>query len=88
MSGTTGTVRLVVETVKTDENICHVDLKLITSNGAVKDFRGGNVKVTINLDKELAAKELVCVYIDDNGIYTLVNGQKNSVCVLLPRSLC
>ena len=77
-AGTTGTVRLVVETVKTDENICHVNLKLITSNGAVKDFRGGNVKVTINLTKELAAKELVCVYIDDNGIYTLVEGVLNA----------
>ena len=77
-AGTTGTVTLVVETVKTDENICHVDLKLVTSNGAVKDFRGGNVKVTINLTKELAAKELVCVYIDDNGIYTLVEGVLNA----------
>ena len=77
-AGTTGTVRLVVETVKTDENICHVNLKLITSNGAVTDFRGGNVKVTINLDKELAAKELVCVYINDNGIYTLVDGVLNA----------
>ena len=77
-AGTTGTVRLVVETVKTDENICHVDLKLITSNGAVKDFRGGNVKVTINLTKELAAKDVVCVYINDNGIYTLVEGVLNA----------
>ena len=77
-AGTTGTVRLVVETVKTDENICHVNLKLVTSNGAVKDFKGGNVKVTINLTKELAAKELVCVYIDDNGIYTLVEGVLNA----------
>ena len=77
-AGADGTVKLVVETVKTDENICHVDLKLITSNGAVTDFKGGNVAVTINLTKELAVKELVCVYIDDNGIYTLVNGQKNA----------
>ena len=77
-AGTDGTVKLAVETVKTDENICHVDLKLITSNGAVKDFKGGNVKVTINLTKELAAKELVCVYIDDNGIYTLVEGVLNA----------
>ena len=77
-AGTDGTVKLIVETVKTDENICHVELKLITSNGAVKDFRGGNVKVTINLDKELAAKELVCVYIDDNGSYTLVEGVLNA----------
>ena len=77
-AGTTGTVRLVVETVKTDENICHVDLKLVTSNGDVKDFNGGIVTVTINLDKELAAKELVCVYINDNGIYTLVEGVLNA----------
>ena len=77
-AGTTGTVKLIVETVKNDADICHVNLKLVTSNGAVKDFRGGNVKVTINLDKELAAKELVCVYIDDNGIYTLVDGVLNA----------
>ena len=77
-AGTTGTVRLVVETVKTDENICHVELKLITSNGAVTDFKGGNVKVTINLTKELAAKDVVCVYINDNGIYTLVEGVLNA----------
>ena len=77
-AGTTGTVTLVVETVKTDENICHVELKLVTSNGAVKDFKGGNVKVTIDLNKELAAKELVCVYIDDNDIYTLVEGVLNA----------
>ena len=77
-AGTTGTVTLVVETVKKDENICHVDLKLVTSNGAVKDFKGGNVKVTITLTKELAAKELVCVYIDDNDIYTLVEGVLNA----------
>ena len=77
-AGTDGTVKLVVETVKSDENICHVDLKLVTSNGAVTDFRGGIVTVTITLSKELAAKDVVCVYINDNGIYTLVNGQKNA----------
>ena len=77
-AGTDGTVKLAVETVKTDENICHVDLKLVTSNGAVTDFRGGNVKVTINLTKELAAKDVVCVYINDNGIYTLVEGVLNA----------
>ena len=77
-AGTTGTVKLIVETVKNDADICHVNLKLVTSNGAVTDFKGGNVKVTINLTKELAAKDVVCVYINDNGIYTLVNGQKNA----------
>ena len=49
-AGNTGFVRLIIETIKSDENICHVNLKLITSNGAVTDFNGGNVKVTINLD--------------------------------------
>ena len=77
-AGTTGTVKLIVETVKNDADICHVNLKLVTSNGAVTDFKGGNVAVTINLTKELAAKDVVCVYINDNGIYTLVNGQKNA----------
>ena len=77
-AGNTGFVRLIIETIKSDENICHVNLKLITSNGAVKDFNGGNVKVTINLDKELAAKDVVCVYINDNGIYTLVEGVLNA----------
>ena len=77
-AGNTGFVRLIIETIKSDENICHVNLKLITSNGAVKDFNGGNVKVTINLTKELAAKDVVCVYINDNGIYTLVEGVLNA----------
>ena len=77
-AGTTGTVKLIVEIVKTDADICHVNLKLVTSNGAVTDFKGGNVKVTINLDKELAAKDVVCVYINDNGIYTLVDGVLNA----------
>ena len=77
-AGTDGTVKLVVETVKTDENICHVDLKLVTSNGAVTDFKGGIVTVTINLSKELATKDVVCVYINDNGIYTLVEGVLNA----------
>ena len=77
-AGNTGFVRLIIETIKSDENICHVNLKLITSNGAVKDFNGGNVKVTINLSKELAAKDVVCVYINDNGIYTLVEGVLNA----------
>ena len=77
-AGNTGFVRLIIETIKSDENICHINLKLVTSNGAVKDFKGGIVTVTITLTKELAAKDVVCVYINDNGIYTLVNGQKNA----------
>ena len=77
-AGNTGFVRLIIETIKSDENICHINLKLITSNGAVKDFNGGIVTVTITLTKELAAKDVVCVYINDNGIYTLVEGVLNA----------
>ena len=78
MTLSTGFVKLIIGTVKTDENICHVALKLITSNGAVTDFRGGNVAVTVSLNKELTAKELVCVYINDSGIYTPVDGALNA----------
>ena len=77
-AGNTGFVRLIIETIKSDENICHVNLKLVTSNGAVTDFRGGIVTVTVALSKELAAKDVVCVYINDNGIYTLVEGVLNA----------
>ena len=77
-AGTTGTVKLVVETVKTDADIHQVELKLVTSNGAVTDFKGGNVAVTVKLDAALSAKDVVCVYIDDNGVYHKVNGQKNA----------
>ena len=51
MTLSTGFVKLIIGTVKTDENICHVALKLIASNGAVTDFRGGNVAVTVSLNK-------------------------------------
>ena len=77
-AGTTGTVKLVVETVKTDADIHQVELKLVTSNGAVTDFKGGNVAVTVKLDSTLNAKDVICVYIDDNGVYHRVNGQKNA----------
>ena len=51
---------------------------MVTSNGAVTDFKGGNVAVTVKLDAALNAKDVVCVYIDDNGVYHKVNGQKNA----------
>ena len=77
-AGTTGTVKLVIETIKTDADIHQVELKLVTSNGAVTDFKGGNVAVTVKLDAALNAKDVICVYIDDNGVYHKVNGQKNA----------
>lgn len=76
-AGTTGTVKLLVKTVKSDADIHQVELKLVTSNGAVTDFHGGNVTVTIKPSATLNAKEVICVYIDDNGVYYRVDGKKN-----------
>lgn len=77
-AGTTGTVKLLVKTVKSDTDIHQVELKLVTSNGAVTDFNGGNVTVTIKPSAALNAKEVICVYIDDNGVYHRVDGKKNA----------
>lgn len=77
-AGTTGTVKLHVKTVKSDADIHQVELKLVTSNGAVTDFHGGNVTVTIKPSATLNAKEVICVYIDDNGVYHRVDGKKNA----------
>ena len=73
-AGESGTVSLKVETVKQDDSAVQVDLRLVTSNGNVSDFRGGSVAVTVRLNSNLAAKEVVCVYIDDNGVYHRVSG--------------
>ncbi len=77
-AGTTGNVKLVVETVAQDENKHQVELKLVSENGNVSEFNGGNVSVTVKINKKLAAKKLTCVYIDDNGIYHKVAGQLNA----------
>ena len=77
-AGTTGQVKLVVETVEKNDSKIQVELKLETSNGTVKDFKGGNVNITVKLSSALAAKELVCVYIDDNSAYHRVAGEKNA----------
>ncbi len=77
-SGDLGTVSLVVETVAQSETKVEVDLKLVTSKGNVTEFKGGSVSVTVKLNTALAAKPVVCVYIDDFGTYHKVNGQKNA----------
>ena len=77
-AGETGTVSLVVETKAQDENKVEVDLKIETSNGTVSDFKGGTVSVTVKLNSALASKPVICVYIDDNGVYHKVQGQKNA----------
>lgn len=76
-AGEAGTVSLIVEIVKHDSNIHQVELKLVTSEGTVIDFKGGNVSVTVKPAKELYSKDLVCVYIDDDGVYHKIDGTKN-----------
>ena len=77
-AGTTGVVELVVAIVAQDKNKVQVELKLETANGLVSDFKSGTVSVTIKLSAALAAKDVVCVYIDDNGVYHKVEGTKNA----------
>ena len=77
-AGTAGEVKLEVKTVAQNETKVEVDLKLVTSSGNVTDFRGGSVSVTVKLNTALAAKPVVCVYIDDHGTYHKVKGVKNA----------
>lgn len=73
------TVQIVAEKVKEDAEEVHFELKVVCSNGTViSDFKGGNVAVTVTLPKEMADKKVVCVYIDDNGHMSKVEGQKNA----------
>ena len=55
-----------------------VELKLVTSKETMSDFQGGNDTVTVPVDPALAKKEIVCVYIDYNGKYTMMEGLHSS----------
>lgn len=77
-AGTTGKVKLIVEVVKRNSDILQVELKIVTSKGEVKEFKEGNVAVTVNPEAALHGKNLICVYIDDNGTYHRVSGEKNA----------
>ncbi len=75
---TTGTVSIVVEKVKEDDTQVQIELKVVTDSGNVTDFKGGNVKVTMALPAALKDKEVVCVYIDEDGNYVKMAGKKNA----------
>ena len=77
-AGTTGDVKLVVKTVEQSANKAQFELKLVTSSGTVTNFNGGEVSVTVKLNKSLANKPVICVYIDDYGRYHKVSGKKNA----------
>ena len=66
-AGDAGSVQLVVQTSEQNKNNVQIEVTLRTSNGNVSDFRGGNVTISVPVSEELAAKKIVCVYIDANG---------------------
>ena len=75
-SGTSGDVKLVVETKEKNKNKVELALTLETSGGTtISDFKSGNVTVTVPVSEELAGKKIVCVYIDENGKYTKMEGK-------------
>ncbi len=76
-AGEEGEVKLIVQNKEVSENKVVIELKIETSNGVVSDFKGGTATVTVPVHKDLKDKELVGVYIDDNGKYIVIGGKLN-----------
>lgn len=76
-AGAEGEVKLIVQSKEVSENKVVIELKIETSNGAVSDFKGGTATVTVPVHKALKDKELVGVYIDENGKYIVIGGKLN-----------
>ena len=73
------TVQIIAEKVAEETDKVEFELKVVCSDGKViSDFKGGNVAVTVALPKEMAEKKVVCVYIDDNGHMSKMEGKKNA----------
>ncbi|MGN0714542.1 MAG: hypothetical protein ACI4LN_01875, partial [Anaerovoracaceae bacterium] len=73
------TVYLIVERVKDTDEEVQFELKLVCSDGStISDFGGGNAVVTVAVPKELAEKNLVCMYMDVRGWMSRVEGSKNA----------
>ena len=73
------TLKLTVTTVEQTKSSVKLDVKIETANGQIKSFNGGKVTVTVNLNSQLASKKkLVCVYINDQKLYSRMPGKKNA----------
>ena len=73
------TVQIIVEKVSESQHEVHFELKVVCSDGTViSDYNGGSISVTVSLPSSMADKDLVCVYIDDEGIYNKVDGMLNA----------
>lgn len=62
-------ITFIIETVKSDHKSHEVKLKIVTSDGTIKDFKGGEVRVTVEINDNLKKKKPVCVYIDGKNLY-------------------
>ena len=76
-AGAEGEVKLTVKSKEASENKVVIELKIETSNGTVSDFKGGTATITVPVHKDLKDKELVGVYIDENGKYIVIGGKLN-----------
>ena len=73
------TVQLIVKKVDETADKVEFQLKVVCSNGKeIHDFKGGKAAVTVSIPETMASKEIVCVYIDDNGSMSKVTLQKNA----------
>ena len=73
------TVQLIVEKVAETADKVEFQLKVVCSDGnVIGDFKGGNVAVTVAVPETMAEKDIVCVFVDDEGGMSKVNGQKNA----------
>lgn len=75
---TAGTrISLVAEKVKDSAKEVRVELKFVSSEGKIiSDFNGGTISVTVEVPKN--AKNVICVYIDEQGHMHKVPGQLNA----------
>ena len=73
------TVIVAAQKVKDESKEMRFDLKVVTPNGPVLDFDGGDVFVKVQLNDKLKTKQrLACLYIDDYGWLSRVEGTKNA----------
>lgn len=78
-SDETKTVIISVEKNKEDTTEIRYEFMVLTSSGnVISDFNGGNATITVKVPASLQNKELVCVYIDENGFYHQVSGKLNA----------
>ena len=59
------------------EGQIYLELKVVDGEKTIGSFGGGKVTVTVRLSEELKDKDVVCVYIDEDGRYHRMEGKKN-----------